>query len=432
MLDRDDLRAWTTVAINSFGGPAGQIAAMHDEIVERRQWVSESSFLHALNYCMLLPGPEAQQLATYLGWLRKGVRGGLLAGGLFVLPGFVSILILSVLYARWGDVGWVEGLFAGIGPAVIAVVAHAVVRLSGRTIKNGTMVLVAILAFVGIFFYQLPFPLIVLTAGLLGLAGARVRPEVFITISGHAVETHTDGRPPSTGRTLLKLGFGLALWFGPVAVVALVTGTGSVWTDVGVFFSQAAVVTFGGAYSVLAYLAQQAVEVFGWLRPGEMLDGLGMAETTPGPLIQVVQFVGFFATYRNPGSISPLVAGVLGAVLTTWVTFVPSFLWILVGAPYVERLKQQRALSGALSTITAAIVGVVLNLGVWFGMFTLFETVDERSWLGARLLVPAWDGVNWFGLMIAFASAYLLFRREARILTVVTAAGVLGIVYGLL
>ncbi len=430
-LDRDDLAAWSTVAANSFGGPAGQIAAMHDEILERRGWVSESSFLHALNYCMLLPGPEAQQLATYLGWMRKGVRGGLLSGGLFVLPGFVSILVLSVLYAQWGEVSWVQGLFRGIGPAVIAIVAHAVLRIGRRTIKNRVMLALAVGSFIAIFFYQLPFPLIVLAAGLIGLVGARTRPDVFVTITTHGTEAESDGEPVDWRRTARTLAVGLVLWFAPVVAIVVLLGRDSVWADVGIFFSQAAVVTFGGAYSVLAYMAQQAVEVYGWLQPGEMVDGLGLAETTPGPLVQVTQFVGFLGAYRNPGTLSPMTAGVLGAMLTTWVTFVPSFLWILAGAPHVERLKNRPALSGALSAITAAIVGVILNLGVWFGVYTLFASVEDRTWAGARLLIPTLSTIDPLGLVIAVGAGIALFRWNARILWVVLGAGLIGLLSAL-
>jgi chromate transporter len=431
-LSRDDLGAWATVAANSFGGPAGQIAAMHDEIVDRRQWVSEASFLHALNYCMLLPGPEAQQLATYMGWLTKGVRGGLLAGGLFILPGFVSILLLSVLYAQWGEVTWVQGVFRGIGPAVIAIVAHAVLRIGRRTIKNPTTLLIAGGAFVAIFFFELPFPLIVLVAGMIGFIGAKLRPDVFVTMQRR--ETADDVATPAPGwrTTLRTLVIGLGMWLGPVALIIAVTGRTSVWSDIAVFFSQAAVVTFGGAYSVLAFMAQQAVEVYGWLQPGEMVHGLGLAETTPGPLIQVTQFVGFLGAQRNPGSLPPLVAGLLGAVLTTWVTFVPSFLWILAGAPHVERLKNRVSLSGSLSTITAAVVGVILNLGAWFGVYTLFGDVAERRWLGARLLVPMWDTIDLLGLAIAVAAAWALFRRDVRVLQVVLGAALIGLLAGVI
>lgn len=431
-LDRDDLVAWSTVAGNSFGGPAGQIAVMHDEIVDRRQWVEEGAFLHALNYCMLLPGPEAQQLATYMGWMRKGVKGGLLAGGLFILPGFVSILFLSILYVQWGTLDWVEGLFSGIAPAVIAIVAHAVIRIGRRTIKNRVMFGVSVAAFVSIFFFQLPFPLIVLVAAVLGFVGAGVWPATFLTMDRHDVEGEFAPAKPGRRRTLSILAIGLVLWLLPVAIIALVTGAGSIWTEIGVFFSKAAVVTFGGAYSVLAYMAQQVVEVYGWLQPDEVIDGLALAETTPGPLIQVTQFVGFLGAYRSPGGLSPLTAGILGSLLTTWVTFVPSFLWILAGAPYVERLKNHPALTGALSTVTAAVVGVILNLGVWFAIYTLFGEVRVASFLGARLLIPTLTSIDPLGLVVAVASGYALFRFNAKILHVVAAAGAAGVIAGIL
>lgn len=402
---------------------------MHDEIVESRGWVEERSFLNALNYCMLLPGPEAQQLATYLGWLTKGVRGAFLAGGLFIVPGFVSILLLSVLYAEWGDVAWVEGLFYGIAPAVIAIVAHAVVRIGRRTLKNLTMAAVAFAAFVAIFFFELPFPLIILVAGVLGLVGARILPGIFVVIKSHDAAVTQTG-PVRWARTALTIAIGLALWLVPVLLIILVTGPGSVWSDIASFFSKAAVVTFGGAYSVLAYMAQQAVEVYGWLLPGEMVDGLGLAETTPGPLIQVTQFVGFLGAHRNPGGLPPVVAGTLGALLTVWVTFVPSFLWILAGAPHVERVTSRPALSGALSTITAAVVGVVLNLGAWFAMYVLFGQVVEREWLGARLLVPTFDTIDWAAVAIASAAGFALFRWKTRIIHVVGGAALLGLIIG--
>ncbi len=424
----DDVRVWATVAANSFGGPAGQIAVIHEEIVERRGWVSESSFLHALNYCMLLPGPEAQQLATYLGWLRRGIPGGLLAGGLFVLPGFVSILLLSVLYVVWGDLSWVQGMFRGIGPAVVAIVAQAVVKIGRRTMKNRVMVAVAVAAFVAIFFYRVPFPLIVGAAGLIGLAGTRLRPDVFSVIAADDLDgSAIVGRPPWR-RTVAVVLVGAALWLGPVVALVGFTGRGSVWSNIAVFFSQAAVVTFGGAYSVLAFIAQQAVDVYGWLQPGEMIHGLGLAETTPGPLIMVVEFVGFLGAYRNPGGLSPMTAGILGAVLTTWVTFVPSFLWILAGAPYVERLKNQTVLTGALSTITSAVVGVVLNLGVWFALFTLFSSVDTTRIAGATVYLPDPATLDWAAVAIAVAGAVALFRYHRPILQVVIGAALVGLV----
>lgn len=401
---------------------------MHDEIVERRGWVDESRFLHALNFCMLLPGPEAQQLATYLGWLRRGPKGALLAGGLFVLPGFVSILILSVLYSTWGDVGWVDGLFRGVGPAVIAIVAHAVYRIGGRTIKNPMMLSLAVAAFIAVFFYAVPFPLVVLVAGMIGYFGARIAPQLFIVVKGHEVAGSVEEvARPTPGRTLRTALVGGLLWFGPVVVILAVTGSDSVWSDIGIFFSQAAVVTFGGAYSVLAYMAQQAVEVYGWLRPGEMIDGLGMAETTPGPLVQVTQFVGYMAAFRNPGSLSPVMAGVFGAVLTTWVTFVPSFLWIFLGAPYMETLRGKANLSGALSTITAAVVGVILNLGVWFSIFALFAQVDTIDVLGASVYKPDLASIDLVGVAIALVAGLLLFRFRWNILRVVLASAAVGV-----
>lgn len=438
------LRAWGTVAANSFGGPAGQIAVMHEEIVEKRNWVGERRFLHALNYCMLLPGPEAQQLATYLGWLLRGPSGGLLAGSVFILPGFLSIMALSILFAAYGDVDWVSGLFFGISAAVIAVVAHAVLRIGRRVIRNRWMLAIAVAAFVAIFFFQLPFPAIVAAAAAIGLIGGRVRPEVFSVISGHDESGVDDddaalvgdgdvksGRP-TVGRAVRVLLIGLGLWFGPVAVLAVVTGRASVYVDIALFFSSAAVLTFGGAYSVLAYISQEAVTTFGWLEPDEMISGLGMAETTPGPLIQVVQFVGFMGAYRDPGSLSPLGAGVFGAVVATWVTFVPSFLWIFLGGPFIEHLRGRPALTSALSAITAAVVGVVLNLAVWFALFTLFGEVGERRVLGGVLYEPDWSTIDWWAVAIAAGAAIAVFRFEVTTLRLVAVAAAAGVAIELL
>ncbi|MCL4111536.1 UNVERIFIED_CONTAM: hypothetical protein GTU68_013563 [Idotea baltica] len=438
---REWVAAWSTVAANSFGGPAGQIAVMRDEIVERRGWVGERRFLHALNYCMLLPGPEAQQLATYLGWLLRGPSGGLFAGALFILPGFISIMALSILFAAYGDLTWVAGLFFGISAAVIAVVASAVLRIGRRVIKNPAMLAVAAGAFVGIFFFELPFPLIVAVAIIIGLAGGKLRPDWFQMVQGHDESSATDaadalvgdhhialGRP-SLARAAKVLGGGLALWFGPVALLLLAVGKGSVFVDVAWFFSTAAVLTFGGAYSVLAYISQEAVNTFGWLEPGEMISGLGMAETTPGPLIQVVQFVGFMGPYRDPGSLSPIQAGVSGAVIATWVTFVPSFLWIFLGAPFLEHLRGRPSLTAALSTVTAAVVGVVLNLAIWFALFTLFDTVTEHRRFGALFYEPDVSSLNWFALAIAAAAGIAIFQFKMRTLRVVLAAAAVGILY---
>lgn len=442
VIERADwITAWATVAANSFGGPAGQIAVMHDEIVVKRRWVGEKRFLHALNYCMLLPGPEAQQLATYLGWLLRGPSGGLFAGALFILPGFVSIMVLSVLFAAYGDLTWVAGFFFGISAAVIAVVASAVIRIGKRVIKNPIMLTIASASFLAIFVFELPFPLIVAAAACVGVVGGKLRPDDFNLIQGHDESAVVDAddvlvgdqdvalASPSWRRALKVLSVGLALWFGPVAVLFAVLGRDSVYFDVAWFFSTAAVLTFGGAYSVLAYISQEAVNNFGWLEPGEMISGLGMAETTPGPLIQIVQFVGFMGPYRSPGSLSPLQAGVSGAIIATWVTFIPSFLWIFLGAPFIEHLRDRPALTSALSTVTAAVVGVVLNLALWFALFTLFDTVDERRGFGGVLYQPQLSTLNVAGFLIALGAAVAVFRFRIPTLQVVGTAAVLGVAY---
>jgi chromate transporter len=418
----DALRVWIRVAALSFGGPAGQIAVMHRILVEEKRWVSEERFLHALNYCMLLPGPEAQQLATYIGWLLHRTAGGLAAGTLFVLPGFVAIMALSVLYGVYRETMLIGALFFGLKAAVLAVVVEAVTRIGKRALRNRFMVGVAALAFVAIFFLRTPFPVIILAAGLIGLIGGRLRPGIFYVIRGHQggepsehgdpliPDNLVDPVPPTFARTVRVLVTCLLLWGVPLALLALWLGESHVLVREGIFFSKAAVVTFGGAYAVLAYIAQQAVETYGWLRPGEMLDGLGMAETTPGPLIMVVQFVGFLGAYRNPEPFGPLLAGVLGALVTVWVTFVPCFLWIFLGAPYIEQLRGSRLLSSALSTITAAVVGVILNLAVWFGLHVAFGVVDEVSMFGLRFLIPDLQTASYPSIAIAGAAFFALFR----------------------
>jgi chromate transporter len=434
---RDATRVWGQVALNSFGGPAGQIGVMHRLLVEERNWFSERRFLHGLNYSMLLPGPEAQQLATYLGWLLHGVRGGLIAGGLFILPGFVAILILSILYAGYADVTLVEGIFYGIKPAVMAIVAAAVVRLGARVLKNNVMYGIATGAFVAIFFLDIPFPLIIAGAGIIGYAGGRYRPASFEVIdepkpTGEPnrpalLPDHVQPAAPSARRSLRVLAIGLTIWLAPIVVLAVLFGRNSIWVEQGVFFSTAAVVTFGGAYAVLAYVAQQAVDNFGWLLPGEMLDGLGMAETTPGPLIQVVQFVGFMGAYRADLGIDPMLAGVLAAVLVTWVTFVPCFIWILAGGPYVESLRGNQRLTATLSSITAAVVGVILNLAIWFSLHTLFGQVTETSRWGIRLHLPDLSTLDPVAALIAVLAFLALFRWRWPLLRTIGVCAVLGV-----
>lgn len=438
---REAFWVWVKVAIYSFGGPAGQIAVMHQLLVEKKQWVSENRFLHALNYCMLLPGPEAQQLATYIGWLLHKVKGGLVAGLLFVLPGFVSILILSVLYAGFQGVSTVQALFYGIKPAVMAIVAEAVWRIGQRALKNKVMVGLAALSFIAIFVFDVPFPLIILSAGLIGYLGGKAWEEKFYVIKGQ----DTQGEDPSMAlitdemasmkerpswRHLLRTGgTWLAIWWIPVIALGAILGLSHIFVQEGVFFSKTAVVTFGGAYAVLAYIAQQAVDVYGWLQPGEMLDGLGLAETTPGPLIQVVQFVGFMGAYRNPGVLDPMVAGVIGSVVTTWVTFAPCFLWIFLGAPYIEYLRGKKALTTALSGITAAVVGVVLNLAVWFSFHTAFGTVETITSFGMELSVPVWPTVDWAAVGLGAVAFYVVFWREWDMLQTIGLGAGLGMIY---
>lgn len=434
------LRVWVRVGINSFGGPAGQIAVMHRILVEEKRWIGERRFLHALNYCMLLPGPEATQLATYVGWLLHGVRGGLAAGVLFVLPGFLSILALSLLYVMLADAPAIEALFFGLKAAVLAVVVEAVLRIGKRALANWLMVSLAALAFIGIFFLAIPFPLIVLAAGLAGLALSRKHPSLFASSSAAAGgdeqyalgDREAGAVRPSSARALRTLATWLTLWFLPLLAVLLLAGSDSAFTRIGAFFSTAAVVTFGGAYAVLAYVAQQAVEAYGWLLPGEMLDGLGLAETTPGPLIQVVQFVAFMGAYRHPEGLDPLFAAVLGSLLATWVTFVPCFLWIFLGAPYIEHLRDNRALASALSAITAAVVGVILNLAAWFSLHVLFGRVDEERVGVVRLYRPEPQTLDLAALAIAVLAFFALFRLRLAMIPTLALGAVAGLAYRLL
>ena len=437
---REALVVWLRVAALSFGGPAGQIAMMHRILVDEKKWISESRFLHALNYCMLLPGPEAQQLATYIGWLLHRTAGGLAAGLLFVLPGFLSILALSVLYAGFQELSMVQAVFFGIKAAVLAVVIEAVLRIGKRALKNGYMYLIAATAFVAIFFLDVSFPLIIVAAALVGLLGSQLNPARFVVIKGYQPESgvadaavdamlhdhQQDHVRPAWSRTLRVAAFWLALWFIPLGVLALALGGDNVFTQIGLFFSKLAVVTFGGAYAVLAYMAQEAVQNYGWLAPGEMLDGLGMAETTPGPLIQVVQFVAFMGAFREAGALDPFTAGVLASVLVTWVTFVPCFLWIFVGAPYIESLRDNQALSAALSAVTAAVVGVVLNLAVWFSLHVVFGEVDVVQAHGLKLHVPVWSTLDPASLVLAVGALVAMLRFHVGMIPVIFISALLG------
>ncbi|MBB4632066.1 chromate efflux transporter [Sphingosinicella soli] len=439
----DAVRVWARIASLSFGGPAGQIAVMHRILVEEKRWIGEERFLHALNYCMLLPGPEAQQLAAYIGWLLHKTKGGLVAGALFVLPGFLAILGLSFVYVLLGQSPLIEGLFFGLKAAVLAVVLQAVVRVGSRALKNNVMRGIAVAAFVAIFFFGAPFPLIVLGAALGGYIGGRLGAPAFKVGGGHGAasgdvvhdrdtalgEGLPDHARPDLAWSLKISGALLFLWLAPVAAILVLVGPDDVFARIATFFSQMAVVTFGGAYAVLAYVAQEAVGTYGWLQPGEMLDGLGLAETTPGPLIMVTQFVGFLAAFRDAGDLHPLVAATLGAILTTWVTFVPCFLWIFGGAPFVERLRGNPALSAALSAITAAVVGVILNLALWFAIHTLFSDVRTVNIMGGAFDAPMLVSLNLPAFILAAGAVIAVFRFKAGMIPVLLACAVLGAAY---
>jgi chromate transporter len=437
------MKVWARVAALSFGGPAGQIAVMHRIIVEEKRWIGEQRFLQALNFCTLLPGPEAQQLAVYIGWLMHRTLGGAVAGVLFVLPGLVGIMALSWVYVLLGRVPLVQGLFFGLKAAVLVIVIEAVLRVGRRALRNDVLRALAALAFVAIFFFDVPFPIIVGLAALTGWIGGRSGWKAFSGGGGHGkagdghvsdadsilAEGTPDHAQPDLRWALIISGVLTALWLVPVALLWFGSGPGSTAAQVAVFFSKMAVVTFGGAYAVLSYVAQQAVDRFQWVTPGEMLDGLGMAESTPGPLIMVTQFVGFLALWRDPGSLPPLVAATLGGLLTTWVTFVPCFLWIFVGAPFVEVLRNSKALSAALVAVTAAVVGVILNLAVWFALNVLFA----EHWplhLGALSVeVPVLSSIDWPSLVLASGAAVAVFRLNAGMIPVLLACAAVGIAW---
>lgn len=432
-------RVWARIAALSFGGPAGQIAVMHRVLVEEKRWLGDGRFLHALNFCMLLPGPEAQQLATYIGWLMHGVRGALVAGLLFILPGVVAIMGLSWVYAAYGQVGVVSALFFGLKAAVLAIVLQAVVRVGKRALRNGVMRGIAAASFLSIFALQVPFPLIIAVAALVGWAGAKAGLAAFRAGDGHSAlgATHVHDAetllgeeaalPASARRDALRAGLAaLALWLLPVAVI-LILAPGSVFADIATYFSKLAVLTFGGAYAVLAWVAQAAVGTYGWLEPGEMLDGLGMAETTPGPLIMVLQFVGFMGALREAGWAQPYLAGTLGGLLTTWVTFAPCFAWIFLGAPYMEGLRRNAALSAALSAVTAAVVGVILNLALWFAVHVIWSEVAQVSFGPLTMELPVPGSINWVAAGLSALAILAVFRLKLGMATVLAGAAGLGL-----
>jgi chromate transporter len=430
---REAIGVWAKIAALSFGGPAGQIAVMHRVVVEERRWVDEARFLHALNVCMLLPGPEAQQLATYLGWLMHRTVGGVIAGVLFVLPGAVSIMALSIVYALYGQVPAIGALFFGLKAAVLAIVLQAVLRVGRRALRTKAQWALAGLAFVGIFLLGLPFPLIVLGAGLVGFLAARAGSTAFGSAahSGSADDDSLLGAsmPEPDRRGAFRVAATcLVLWLVPVAALVVALGPDDTFARIATFFSTMAVVTFGGAYAALTYVAQQAVENFHWLQPREMLDGLGLAETTPGPLVMVMQFVAFLGAFRNPGDLAPLTAGILGGLLATWVTFVPCFLFVFLAAPFAERLRGNRVVAGALGAVTAAVVGVILNLAVWFSLHTIFREVQPVRGLGLAFDVPVLTSLDPAALLLSLAAIVATLRFGAGLATVLGGCAAAGLV----
>jgi len=419
------LRFWVKLGFISFGGPAGQISIMHHELVEQKKWVSNERFLNALNYCMLLPGPEAQQLATYIGWLLHRLPGGIVAGAFFVIPSIFILFALSYTYAAFGAIPWVASVFGGLKAAIMAIVVSAVIKIGKKALKNGVMVGIAALSFVAIFFLKIPFPLIVLGAGLLGLAGRYALPAKFDVIKGKNAGDFDGGyvqiceNPevchinPSGRRNILLVAVFLTLWLAPI-IMLYVLMTNRVFYSEALFFTKAAFLTFGGAYAVLAYIAQAGVEQYAWLTGPQMIDGLGLAETTPGPLIMVVQFVGFMAGWNHSGGWDPVVGGMVGSLVATYFTFLPCFLFIFLGGPYIEKFRDSATLSAALSSITAAVVGVVLNLAVWFGL---------------QVLMPADGGFNGFAAVIGLAAFISIQWFKLGMITAIAAAGVIGFIW---
>jgi chromate transporter len=433
---REACRFWIWLGFVNFGGPAGQISLMHQELVERRRWIDEGRFLHALSYCMVLPGPEAMQLATYIGWLLHRIRGGLVAGVAFVVPSFFFLLALSWVFVSHGDLRWVAGAFAGLAAAVVAIVAQATVRLARTALANGLMAGVAVASFVAIFVLDVPFPIVVAGTAIFGLVGGIVRPSSFEVGVGRELEERAaasvagsiDTPAPTWRRNLVLVIVGVAAWLVPIAAIAWWRADAGTLADMGWFFSKAALVTFGGAYAVLAYVDQAAVGVFGWLRPGQMAVGLGLAESTPGPLIMVLEFVGFVGAYQHPGGLPPLLAGILGATVAVWATFAPCFIWIFLGAPYVERIRGNVRLASALQTVMAAVVGVIANLAVTFGVLTLFREVRVVAFLGGEFPVPVWTEIDLFALVVAVTAFVGLWRFRWNVVPVIVGSAAAGLV----
>lgn len=405
-------KVWARIGLMSFGGPAGQIALMHRELVEERDWLTEQQFLNALNFCMLLPGPEAMQLATYAGWKTHGEKGGLIAGLLFVIPGALVILALSVVYAQFGKLPWVEAAFLGIKAAVLAIVLEALVKVSKRAATTPNFLLIASASFLALFLFNIPFPVVILTAALIGvLQSKNTKPEA---------RPHSKPIPwQQTTKTILKW---LAIWLVPVAILMAVSGPDDLMVHISLFFSKLAIVTFGGAYAVLAYMAQQAVENFGWLSAAEMIDGLGLAETTPGPLILVTQFVGFKAgLHHGYGS------AFMASLIVLWVTFAPCFLWIFAGAPYIEKLGANPKISSALSAITAAVVGVIANLSLWFALHVIFAKLDTKTFGPVKVIVPDIASLNLIALVLAALAGVLLLKLHWGMFKTLSLCGALGV-----
>lgn len=426
---REAIVIWWRIGVMSFGGPAGQIALMHRIVVEEKRWLDEARFLHALNYCMLLPGPEAQQLATYIGWLLHGVRGGLVAGILFILPGAFAIMALSWLYVLFADLSAVEGLFFGMKAAVLAIVCQALIRIAQRALRGRLKLLLAVAGFMALFVFAIPFPFVVISAGAIAFVAAKIRPshEDSTPSVGAATVIATVQHTGTMRAALICLLLWLATLFGLHALL----GSENTFTQIADFFSRMAVVSFGGAYAVLSYVAQQAVEQYQWLAPGEMLDGLGLAETTPGPLILVTQFVGFLGAWRQAGVEPSLLLASIGALLTTWVTFLPCFLWIFAGAPYVEKLREHKALAQALAGITAVVVGVIANLALWFALNFLFASTVQLNNDYIDMQLPVLSSINIPNLVLSAIAFLLLFVLRLNMLAMLGTCALLGMMWTL-